>query len=319
MRKFLAARNKFILAVLLALAASAAHAGEPLQVKPAVDRTKITIGDKVNYTLEVSYPAKMTVILPDPAKSMNAFEIKDFKVKGPSKSWGKMKLSCSYLLTTFLTGEYTIEPMVFAYTEQDGTKKELKTEPVKITVESVKPGKTDFGDIKDVKPPLKVKTKFWLYFFLSIIVIALACAGWWFYSQKRSRKGIFSDAEPARPADEVALERLAKLKAMELVAQGRIKEHYIILSEIIRKYIESRFNIPVLDRTTAELYREMRQAEMSKQHIRLIKDFLDECDLVKFARYSPDADLIEKDFSAAGEIVEQTRLPKPDPAAGAKQ
>jgi len=286
---------------------------EPIEIKAAVDRNKITIGDKVIFTIGVKYPATLKVQMPDPATSLTAFEIKDFEVKAPRKKWGKMQAEYRYVLTTFLTGEYRIEPIIFTCTLESGETKEVRTEPITITVESVKPGQNDRDDIRDIKMPVKIRTKIWLYTLIVFLILVFAGTGWYFYQQKKLRRGIFGDETAVnRSADEVAYERLAKLKETGLIAQGRIKEFYIILSEIIRYYLESRFRISVLDRTTAELYRELRKIEIAKQEIRMVKDFLDECDLVKFAKFIPEEEMILKDFDTAKEMVDRTR-PEPVP------
>jgi len=96
--------------------------------------------------------------------------------------------------------------------------------------------------------------------------------GYRFYKQKKSLN-IFGESNPLRPPEETAKERLAKLKELNLPGQGRIKEYYIMLSEIYRQYLEGRFQLPVIDRTTGELYLEMREAEIDKKICQAVKIF----------------------------------------------
>ena len=100
--------------------------------------------------------------------------------------------------------------------------------------------------------------------------------------------------------------KIEKLKNMNLIEEGRIKDYYIILSEIIRRYIEGRYNIQVLDRTTGELFWEMKNARIDKKVVTQVKDLLEDCDLVKFAKYIPPSDIIEKNFNTSVNIVNVT-------------
>ncbi|MBU1933012.1 MAG: hypothetical protein KKC66_03830, partial [Candidatus Omnitrophica bacterium] len=61
------------------------------------------------------------------------------------------------------------------------------------------------------------------------------------------------------------------------------------------------------DRTTWELYREMREKKIQKRSVDRIKDFLEDCDLVKFAKYIPEQKEIETAYTSAKEIVEVTK------------
>ena len=66
----------------------------------------------------------------------------------------------------------------------------------------------------------------------------------------------------------------------------------VLVSETIRTYLGQRFQTPSTRRTTEEFLRQMEAdpATPLAEHRDLLRDFLQSCDLVKFARYQPDAD-----------------------------
>ena len=102
------------------------------------------------------------------------------------------------------------------------------------------------------------------------------------------------------------MDELKSLAEMNLIEKGMIKEYYIKLSDIIRCYIERKYGILAIDRTTYELYQEMRIKKIERLHIDTIRDFLEDCDLVKFAKYIPG----QKEAQGAYQKVEyiiQTR------------
>ncbi len=175
-------------------------------------------------------------------------------------------------------------------------------------MESVKSSETDKDDIRDIKVTVNIKHS-WLFYFLWIGIPILILIGFsvYYFTRKAKESGFFAGKEPKKPADELAYERLEKLKGMGLIEKGDVKQHYIILSEIIRKYMESRYGIMVLDMTTYELYQQLRMIGADKKHTGVIKDFLDECDMVKFAKYIPGEKTINENFEQAKTIVDITK------------
>lgn len=274
----------------------------------SVDREDITIGDVFTLTLEITSKPGVTFEPFDPAEYLSAFEIKDFTIDGPRKRFGKQIKIYTYKLSTFISGTYTIPSFEVPYKTPKGKKESIKSSKLSIDVKSVPPHQGEKDDIRDIKPVLRVPVSPWVVV-LAVFLIIAAFGIWVFLYIKKKRRilAMQQEFEEQKAPDEIALQRLAELKNLDLIAQGRIKEFYIVLSEIIRRYIERRFNIPVMDKTTFELYKDMRQADVTKRHSTEIKDFLFECDLVKFARYIPENKVIDEDFNRARDVVEQTK------------
>jgi ribosomal protein S3AE len=93
---------------------------------------------------------------------------------------------------------------------------------------------------------------------------------------------------------------------MKLIEKSLIKEYYIRLSDIIRTYIENRYRIFAMDRTTWELFQEMKSKKIERLHADKINNFLEECDMVKFAKYTPSHKEIEEIYKKAEEIINIT-------------
>jgi len=159
-------------------------------------------------------------------------------------------------------------------------------------------------DIRPLKASVDIKGggSIWLSIILILLFVAALFA--FYYFRKRDvKKG---PPAAARPPEEIAMEKLKSLLEMRLVEKGMVKEYYIGLSDIMRGYIEHRFRIFALDRTTWELYQEMRTKRIERSSVDKIRDFLEHCDLVKFAKYIPAQKEIEESYGKAGEIVEVT-------------
>ncbi|MEW5767183.1 MAG: BatD family protein [bacterium] len=297
----------------------------PVKVAAEVDQTTILIGDRITYKVTVEADPEVDLVPPDATANLAGFEIKDYKVSGPKKSWWTKKVVTvyEYTFTIFATGEYEIPPLLVEYTypkaqrlksepppnqETEEIKHSVSTKAIKILVEGVKPSIDNKDDIRDIKSPLSIPYSRLFYLVLAsiLLVIGGAIGGYLFYQRRKVREVV---SAPLRSPEEIAYERLKNLNGSNLLAEGKLKKYYIILSETIRAYLEAKFEIPVLDRTTNELYEEMRQAELDQSFCHKVKDFLEQCDLVKFAKYRPTRVTIEADFETGWSIVRAS--PKP--------
>ena len=326
MTKYLNRLSKRVtLLLILAGIAFSADAG-PVTVKASLSKDRITIGDKVDFTLLIKGKNGVKLSPIDPSSYFQAFEVKDHVQKGPYKSWwGGSLLEYRLVLTTFTTGDYIIPRISVKYTEKDGAEKEVLSPGLVLHVEPVKTSPEDKDDVREIKPPVTLPHSFWFWFF-TVIVPLLFLGAYFLVSYLRARKkgDIMVNTEPARPPHEIAYERLNKLRELKLVEQAKIREHYYLLSEIIRGYLEARYELPIVERTTSEAYKELlASAKLKRKEVTVIRDFLEECDLVKFARMLPESNEIEKDFSRGVSIVDLTKivsapaLPAPDQGGAA--
>lgn len=295
----------------------------PLKMTVSVDRDKILIGDKFTLTVKIEADKSIELVEFNPIDLLSrSFEVKDYKVNTPGRRWGKLKHEYSYLLSTFTTGDYKIPELVLKYRKKGKEDvREFKSSPIVVKVESVpsKPGdKDDIRDLKGIERP--GVSPLWIILLVIVVLSAVGYFIWRHFKNKRNRS-ILTDLVDARPADEVAMERLKKLKESTLIEEGNSKEYYIYLSEIIRQYVEKRYDMSVLDRTTMELFRQLRGSEVDRKVVMEIKSLLDDCDLVKFAKYMPLPKEVETNWECAFSVVEKTRVvenigTKEDAAAG---
>ncbi|MFA4991004.1 MAG: hypothetical protein WC569_00285 [Candidatus Omnitrophota bacterium] len=156
-------------------------------------------------------------------------------------------------------------------------------------------------DIRPLKGPVEISDWFLMWVFIIFILFIAAVTAFFYFRKKMAKKN--EPVLPPRPPEEIAMEELAALLEEKLAEKGMVKEYYIRLSDIIRKFIEGRFRVSALDRTTWELYQEMRSKRFERGHIDKINDFLEDCDMVKFAKYIPARAETEEIYRRAEEIV----------------
>jgi len=282
-----------------------------ISVESKVDRNTILIGDVFQYSVIVTHDDDVNLILPELAANLGMFEIRDYKEIEPQKTDGKIVSQTNYLLSTFDTGEFEIPELQIGYsTAADSTVKFIKTEPLKIMVQSLNPAEA--GDIRDVKPPLVPPRDYRQYIKLAVIIILIIAAVLFvIYYIKRRKAGkalLPSRQKPPRPAHEVALEELEALAQSDFLPSGKIKEYYIRISDIIRQYIENRFFIYAPEMTTTQLLEKMELEKLDKNYIDMMREFLDSCDLVKFAKYIPEEKETNVLTQLAFDFVNQSKL-----------
>jgi hypothetical protein len=87
---------------------------------------------------------------------------------------------------------------------------------------------------------------------------------------------------------EWALIELAALTEPPLATEDDVARFHERLSDIVRRYLELRFGLRAPEQTTAEFLQEMRGCtHLLPDQQSALRDFLERCDLVKFARVIP--------------------------------
>ncbi|HPS55740.1 MAG TPA: hypothetical protein PLP05_09085, partial [Sedimentisphaerales bacterium] len=111
-----------------------------------------------------------------------------------------------------------------------------------------------------------------------------------------------------KSAHEIALEKLNQLEKENLPIKGMLKLFYEKISGILRHYIEDRFELNAPERTTEEFLAELKySAVLSGEDKNLLAQFLQQCDLVKFAKYQPEQQQVESTFTIVRDFVEKTK------------
>ena len=132
-------------------------------------------------------------------------------------------------------------------------------------------------------------------------VISGAAVAGFFFLRRRTKA-----PPPPPPPDEVAWEALRRLVALDLISKGEIERFYVLLSSILRQYIEGRFGVRAPERTTQEFLEEASRSPELGRHRDRLKEFLELSDMVKFARYEPDPPVIQASFDTVKRFIEET-------------
>lgn len=156
------------------------------------------------------------------------------------------------------------------------------------------------NDIRDIKPPIEIPNGWeWLWWTLgALAVVALLFA--WRYFLKRVTQ---VSSVPPIPPHIRAKQKLEE--ALALISQP--KEFCVLVSDTIRFYLEERFDFRAPERTTEEFLRELGGTDLlAPEQKESLGNFLESCDLVKFAKYEPRENELRELHGAAVKLVEET-------------
>lgn len=167
-------------------------------------------------------------------------------------------------------------------------------------------------DIRGIKPPVDIPDPWlWLWVVLSGLaaaIIVLVVVG--LFRRKKAQEV----EEVVIPPHVRAKQRLAE--ALRLI--GDPNQFCTEVSQTLRLYLEERFTLRAPERTTEEFLIELQNSKHLTLDQKLsLGDFLQSCDLVKFARHEPTETTLRQLHDSALRLVDETQFEPIDQAAPA--
>jgi hypothetical protein len=286
--------------------------------KAKLDSAQILIGDYLHVNLEVTAPKGKSVIIPQLNDKLLEEVEAPFDWIANSKfdtlvNNDYYTLKQSITITSFDTGNFVFPAIpVFDMDSQIVA----QTNPLFFEVSTVAVDTTAaIKDIKDISKVYFTFHEFWMYvkkyalFILAgVLVIGLIIYAVWRYIKKKRAQQPLPVVKPKPKIKPhiTALKELEKLRQKKLCEQGKTKEYYSELIDIVRIYIDEQWDIGAMEMVTSEIIDALKNTAI---HEEVLKKFYQACtiaDLVKFAKYTPlptDHDMAFKDCR---EFVERT-------------
>ena len=282
----------------------------PLTAHVRLDKSTITIAETINLELEAAIEPGYELQMPKVDRVLENFGIVDWDNPGNKLDENNNIVSTyRYRLEPFLSGSYAIPAFTFEFSDVNGVeekKYELTTEPIDIEVTSLlgdQRSELVIADIEDVVEMPKATSYLWLWVIGSAILIT--AVGLWLYLRRKRYSKLI---RIFKPAHEIAYERLRLLVKDDLINSGEIKEFYERISNILRHYIEHRFDLRAPERTTEEFLIDLQWTDvLSAPDKENLGEFLRHCDLVKFAKYNPTNEQIQQTFDLVKDFIEKTK------------
>lgn len=158
------------------------------------------------------------------------------------------------------------------------------------------------NDIRGVKPPVPVPNDWaWVFWVMGIALgLAAAYIAWRRWQKKR----VYKLVVPPTPPHVRARQRLH-------AALAHIQDPRVFCGEVsdaLRIYLEERFRFHAPERTTEEFMVELQNTNiLTLNQKQSLADFLQSCDLVKFARHEPTEAALRDLYDSALRLVDETQ------------
>ncbi len=279
---------------------------QQVKSKVSVDSTNYLVGDYINYLVELSAPKNVEFFFPSIKDSLKKLEFIEQLPLQKKEENGKNSIVYHFVLAGFDSGNVTIPSFQIPYrTNKDTAFSVLATDSINLVIHTLAVDTTK--EAKDIKEPIVIPFN-WLELLLWITGIAAVVALLYFIYKKFYKRKEQSEQiiEIQRPPYEIALNSLDDLEAKKLWQSGKVKEYHTEITEIIRTYFEKRFSFPALELTTDETLELLKTKNDSSEIISLTKDFLQNADMVKFAKFVPLNEINEAMIKQARQIVTAT-------------
>jgi hypothetical protein len=272
-----------LVTLVLLLAGNPSNAQSPV-INTKIDAQKIVVGDQLRYFITVSKATNAPAIRwPKFPDTFNTLEIVeqgkiDTLIKGDQVEY-KQRL----LITGFDSGSFLIPRFPFVSNSSDT----LFSDSFRVAVSTVDVDTSKaFKEIKGVVE-VQVSWRDYIGIIAGIAIAVVVLVVLVVYLLKRRKPAIVSEPRPEETVDQKALRLLDELDAKQLWQQDKPKQYYTELSEIVRQYIEARFNTNAMELTTDELLRVAKKHREMTFFISSLKPLLHAADLAKFAKANP--------------------------------
>ncbi len=280
------------------------------------DRDSVMIGDQ--FTLEVrvdkdmmqwvDFPALAGSAQPDGLEIMSEFPTDTLAAQGRRQTIVKR-----YLVTIWDAGNYNLGLFPALYADKNMVDTLWTSDSLRIRVVTFD---IDLEKDKpyDIKPPLKVPLRFgeisgWLA--LGLLALAVIGVAVWLLVKYRRHIPLLGGSRPQLPPHVEAIRRLEALRYQKLPQNGKHKQYYSGITDILRTYFERRWGIGAMEMTSGEILAALdvprRAGEVDDKRHDDLAELLRTADLVKFAKLVPDEAQDDKVYYDAYYFVEETK------------
>jgi hypothetical protein len=290
----------------------------PLKALPqkavlSLDTSSIRIGERVQLRLNATLPKSAYIYWPLVGDTLtSAVEVASKSRLDTNATSRKdfINYSQNIVITSFDTGFHFIPPFTVHYSYTgDTTRHQLLSEGVYLKVKTVEVDTT--RAIRDIRGPIQAPLSFAeMAPFLGGIAILGIIIGliWYYFWRKKMNKPLFPVITRTQgPPWQVALQSLDLLDGKKLWQNGKIKEYYSELTDIIRQYLHQQHKIDAMEMITSEILEAYDTAALQAESRSFLSHILVQADYVKFAKATPIYTENELCMSHARLFIETTK------------
>jgi hypothetical protein len=273
------------------------------EITSSLSKASLTAGEIITYNVIIIAPSGANVIPPVIDKTIGAITVREWNSSTKKISKGD-SVTVSYRITTYVPENCTIPELPFLVVNGSQTDT-LTSQSHVLSFQSVID--KDTVDIRDLKPQLETGAKpMWLLWILiAAAVLGIIILVWVRFFNKKKIAG--EKQIPLLPPYEEAINAINELERQKYLQRGLIREYVFNLSEILKRYIERRFEINASEFTTEEVVAWLGVSGLDTKLKQSVEWFFRTSDPVKFARFIPAQETIDKFMGETMNFLNATR------------
>ncbi len=292
---------------------SSISAQENDKLSVIVDSTKIKIGEQLNYTIELITDS-INFVEFEKTPFFSSFEIIDETEIETLRLKSKYKYTKKYALIQFDSGSYILPKQKVIINNRIKFSDSISLYVSNVKVDTLKQKLYDIKPLTIVKKNYEklIKKILWLIIILLLIIGIL-----YSYFFKKRRKELME--KEILPFDR-AISELKLLESINPKFQNEFKDYYSKLTDIVRRYIEDEVKVDALESTSQELILKLEKLidkgnlDLEKETVKNLKSVLENADLVKFAKLTPETTAATNDCKVVESVVLKTKEALPEPS-----
>ncbi len=283
---------------------------------PVAVTTRLTpdpslVGDLLELHVIAAFPRGYSVNLPI-GLDLGAIELVESRELEPESSGEGMRREFVLVLQHFAVGEARVPSFPLTYVDPQG---EVQTVPVPAVSFTVTEQLINESDPQRVGEDPRVSLEYpnelaerAIYVGLLALIVGAIIGALLYWRATRPRPVV---APPPAPAHEVALAALDDLadRRLQMLTGGDVLDYYVELTDIAKAYLEGRFGLLASDRTTDEIRATLKRDATPIRPLDAseVLALLDECDLIKFARMTPEPEEAEQHLEEVRGMVQRSK------------
>lgn len=270
----------------------------PLTFSATADRASVSLGDRVVVTYAARIPAGATLTLdalvtpaPEegarpPGGAVLEFENPATSTLTRSRTGDFFEWSQSVALFPFAAGTVQVPGPHYIFEEKPGNRVEVRPPTVELTVASrLPPGQKPDELAPKADKPVRIPAwpaSYWIALGAGLALVAALVA--WLVLRRRRKAAVVTATEPAlAPGEELRL-ALGRLAAAAENLGDDARAFYSELTYAVKRFLERVTGDPVLEWTTFETVRRLREKGFEFPREAAFPDLLASADRVKFGK-----------------------------------
>ena len=289
-------------------------------VSAGVSRDTILIGDQIEWTSEMQVPRGMSVRI----DSMSGYVVPgveligDFVIDTVDRGRDFSRVQTRAVITSFDSGSYVLPPLVVYVCRGEEAVDTMRLPEVPLEVTTI-PIDTTTYEMYDIRPQFRYPVTFaevmpWVAG--GLVLVSIVIAVWRLIARRRRNRPLFGKPAPQDPPHIVALRALDRIRGEKLWQTGNQKQYYTEITDTLRVYIEKRFGVKTIERTSGEILVELSTKDIQPSDFESLKDLFGTADLVKFAKYTASETENENAVPVAVRFVNDTFMQEMEAEAG---